>query len=70
LHASVFDGDTDELRPGLRVEFNVIAGDRGRKAFTAHLLLPDNAPTLTGQQIHQVWQSALEFAGKHGWVDI
>jgi cold shock CspA family protein len=36
LHASVFDGDTDELAPGTKVEFKVMAGDRGRKAFAAY----------------------------------
>ena len=38
LHASVFDGDTDELAPGVKIEFKVMAGDRGRKAFAAHLI--------------------------------
>jgi cold shock CspA family protein len=38
LHSSVFDGDSDMLVPGMRVEFQVMAGDRGRKAFAAHLL--------------------------------
>jgi cold shock protein len=38
LHASVFNGDLDELAPGTKVEFKVMAGDRGRKAFAAHLL--------------------------------
>ncbi|HEY2578674.1 MAG TPA: cold shock domain-containing protein [Streptosporangiaceae bacterium] len=33
LHSSVFDGDPKELVPGVRVEFEVMAGDRGRKAF-------------------------------------
>lgn len=33
LHASVFDGDPSELIPGLPLEFQVMAGDRGRKAF-------------------------------------
>jgi len=28
LHASVFDGDPDELVPGTKMEFNVMAGDR------------------------------------------
>jgi cold shock protein len=45
LHASVFDGDPDELAPGTKVEFKVMAGDRGRKAFAAHLIhdkLEDN----------------------------
>lgn len=37
LHASVFNGDLDELAPGTQLEFNVMAGDRGRKAFAAHL---------------------------------
>jgi cold shock protein len=36
LHASVFDGDPGELVPGTPVEFQVMAGDRGRKAFAAH----------------------------------
>jgi cold shock CspA family protein len=33
LHASVFDGDPSELVPGIDLEFQVMAGDRGRKAF-------------------------------------
>jgi CspA family cold shock protein len=41
LHASVFDGDPEELVPGLRVGFQVMAGDRGRKAFGAHLVARD-----------------------------
>jgi cold shock protein len=36
LHASVFDGDPDELVPGTKMQFKVMAGDRGRKAFAAH----------------------------------
>jgi cold shock CspA family protein len=40
LHASVFDGDSMALAPGIRMEFKVMAGDRGRKAFAAHLV-PD-----------------------------
>jgi cold shock protein len=38
LHTSVFDGDPDELVPGTKMEFKVMAGDRGRKAFGAHLI--------------------------------
>jgi CspA family cold shock protein len=40
LHASVFDGDSCALAPGIRMEFKVMAGERGRKAFAAHLV-PD-----------------------------
>jgi cold shock protein len=36
LHASVFDGDSSELIPGTALEFQVMAGDRGRKAFAVH----------------------------------
>jgi cold shock protein len=38
LHASVFDGDPDELAPGTKMQFKVMAGDRGRKAFAAQLI--------------------------------
>lgn len=38
LHASVFDGEAVQLAPGTRVEFEVMAGDRGRKAYAAHVL--------------------------------
>lgn len=38
LHASVFEGDSKELVPGVAVEFETMAGDRGRKAFGVHLL--------------------------------
>ena len=37
LHASVFDGDPSGLVPGMKVEFQVMAGDRGRKAFAVRL---------------------------------
>jgi CspA family cold shock protein len=33
LHASVYDGDSADLVPGIPLEFQVMAGDRGRKAF-------------------------------------
>jgi cold shock protein len=33
LHASVFNGDPGDLVPGTPLEFQVMAGDRGRKAF-------------------------------------
>jgi cold shock protein len=154
LHASVFDGDSYDLAPGMRIEFKVMAGDRGRKAFAAHPIpdepetarspmppppaatapqrppapaaqptavprpasapvqaptltalvppqppqseletVPDdesmcdvlspaefgqeltevllsNAPTLTARQVLEVRESVLEYAKKHGWVDI
>jgi CspA family cold shock protein len=38
LHASVFDGDSDLLSPGMHVEFQVMSGDRGRKAYAARVL--------------------------------
>jgi cold shock protein len=44
LHASVFDGDPSVLIPGARVTFEVMEGDRGRKAF---------AVRLTGEETHE-----------------
>jgi cold shock protein len=48
LHASVFDGNPDELAPGKRVAFQIMASDRGRKAFGARLAAdephPENEP--------------------------
>ena len=44
LHASVFDGDLDELVPGTKMTFQIMAGDRGRKAFAAHLADDDPGP--------------------------
>jgi cold shock protein len=43
LHASVFDGDSRQLVPGLPVEFETMAGDRGRKAFGVHVLKTNRA---------------------------
>jgi cold shock protein len=37
LHASAFDGDPGELAPGIPLEFQVMAGDRGRKAYAVHV---------------------------------
>jgi len=37
LHASVFAGDPASLVVGLPLEFEVMSGDRGRKAFAARL---------------------------------
>jgi CspA family cold shock protein len=36
LHASVYSGEPSELVPGKRLEFQVMAGDRGQKAFAVH----------------------------------
>ena len=47
LHASVFDGDPGELIPGMKVEFQIMAGDRGRKAFAVHTV--NGAPALADQ---------------------
>jgi cold shock protein len=44
LHASVFDGDPSGLVPGMKVEFQVMAGDRGRKAFAVRLADDDSSP--------------------------
>lgn len=41
LHTSVLDDDIYEPRPGMRLQFKIMAGDRGRKAFAVHLL-PDD----------------------------
>jgi CspA family cold shock protein len=38
LHASVFNGERGIIIPGLRVEFQTMAGDRGRKAYAVHLI--------------------------------
>lgn len=42
LHASVYGGDASDLTPGMRVEFQVMAGDRGRKAYAVRRL--DDGP--------------------------
>jgi CspA family cold shock protein len=44
LHASVFDGDSDELVPGIRLEFEIMAGDRGRKAYAVRFAEQKSAP--------------------------
>lgn len=48
LHASVFDGDSYELAPGVRIEFKVMEGVRGRKALAAHPIpdIPESAGNL------------------------
>lgn len=44
LHASAFGDDPDALVPGARVQFQVMAGDRGRKAFAVHLMADEPGP--------------------------
>jgi CspA family cold shock protein len=44
LHASVFDGDPSDLTPGAPLEFQVMAGDRGRKAFAVRFAEDKPAP--------------------------
>jgi len=54
LHASVFNGDPGELVPGVPLEFQVMAGDRGRKAFAVRF-------AEVGQSREQVAQPAPGF---------
>jgi cold shock CspA family protein len=44
LHASVFYGDLGELVPGIPLEFQIMAGDRGRKAFSVSIAEEKSAP--------------------------
>jgi cold shock protein len=44
LHTSVYDGDSYDLCPGMRIEFKIMAGDRGRKAFAARSLPDESDP--------------------------
>jgi CspA family cold shock protein len=44
VHASVFDGDPGDLTPGTPLEFEIMAGDRGRKAFAVRFA-PDRPAT-------------------------
>jgi cold shock CspA family protein len=51
LHASVFDGDSADLTPGVPLEFEIMAGDRGRKAYAVRFaevkpMAPPAAPPL------------------------
>lgn len=51
LHASVFDGDSSLLVPGLPVEFKTMAGDRGRKAYAVHVLQEKSDATQRAEPI-------------------
>jgi CspA family cold shock protein len=50
LHASVFEGDPSELVPGMKVEFQVMAGDRGRKAFAVRRVGDESSPASSPSQ--------------------
>ena len=50
LHASVFAGDPNELAPGMKVEFQVMAGDRGRKAFAVRRVDDETSPASSPSQ--------------------
>jgi len=56
VHASVFNGDPTELVPGTPLEFQVMAGDRGRKAFAARFaesgLAVQDKPVIPPQVSH------------------
>ena len=44
LHAFVFYGDLSDLVPGIPLEFQIMAGDRGRKAFSVSIVEGKSAP--------------------------
>jgi CspA family cold shock protein len=75
LHASVFDGDPGELTPGTALEFQVMAGDRGRKAFAVrfaadkpsaegNMTLPSQAVSMLDEDQMCDVLSQSEFAGE------
>jgi len=49
LHASVFNGDPSELVPGVALELQIAASDRGRKALAARFA--DDHPTTAEQSV-------------------
>lgn len=49
IHASVFNGDPAELVPGTPLEFQVMAGDRGRKAFAVRFA--EGEPLVMGMPV-------------------
>jgi cold shock CspA family protein len=55
VHASVFEGDSNELVPGVPLEFEIMAGDRGRKAFGVRFAA---SRTATPEQARLVPQQA------------
>ena len=61
LHASVFEGDSRQLVPGLPVEFETMAGDRGRKAFGVHVLKTSRtSPVADGEPVADAAHAAAD----------
>jgi len=69
LHASVFDGDPGELVPGAPLEFQVMAGERGRKAFAVHVAT-DRPATATLPPPVMSASRALEIAEEEQMCDV
>ncbi|UFQ19572.1 MULTISPECIES: cold shock domain-containing protein [Streptomyces] len=74
LHTSVFSGDPGTLVPGARVEFQIIANDRGRKAFAAHLMdgspAPASASPVNGHAAPSGGGATQGAAGDEGVCDV
>jgi cold shock CspA family protein len=66
LHASVFDGDTSDLVPGVPLEFQVMAGDRGRKAFAARFSAEYVPMTYEATHAHAAALAAVAAAAAKG----
>jgi hypothetical protein len=56
LHASAFDGDSGELIPGIDLEFNIMASDKGRKAYAVHFA---GAKSVTPEASHAIASPAI-----------
>jgi cold shock CspA family protein len=59
LHASAFDGDSTRLVPGTDLQFQIMASDRGRKAYLVRLT---EAGSATPEQLVPPQQTALSAA--------
>jgi cold shock protein len=69
LHASVFNGDPLEIVPGMRVEFQVMVGDRGRKAFAAHSAADESYFEIPHHQAANI-SSSVETAEEEEMCDV
>jgi CspA family cold shock protein len=65
LPASVFDDDPHKLIPGTPLEFQIMANDRGRKAFAVHF-----AENRTGPREQPVLPSQLLAANEEQMCDV